>query len=289
MIVNWNGECEMIQEIHPHRLRNEFVPGSLPQPEDIVICVRDNTIMVGESEGNVRFPLRKELPDTPEWVYLFSVDNNRVYYAVGNDIEALPGFRYMTIRDIRWKIGSPLHLMYAMYTAWHLICWYRDNRYCGRCGHATRHSDKERALVCGNCGNTIYPRLVPAVIVGIIWGDKILMTKYANRNVPFYALVAGFTEIGETMEECVAREVMEETGLKVKNIRYYKSQPWGSVQDILMGFYCDVDGDPTIRIDRSELKEGIWVERKDIQGQPDDWSLTHHMMMTFKEGKEPRV
>jgi len=115
------------------------------------------------------------------------------------------------------------------------------------------------------------------------------MTKYANRPMSFYALIAGFTEIGETLEECVAREVMEEAGLKVKNLRYYKSQPWGSVQDLLMGFYCDVDGDTEIKLERNELKEGRWVPRAEIEGQTDDLSLTNEMMMVFKEGREPGV
>jgi NAD+ diphosphatase len=121
-------------------------------------------------------------------------------------------------------------------------------------------------------------------VVGVINGDSILLTKYANRKMSFYALVAGFVEIGETLEECVAREVMEETGLKVKNIRYYKSQPWGSVQDLIVGFYCEVDGDTTIRMDKNELKEALWMKRENIQGQTDDWSLTNQMMMKFKEG-----
>ena len=105
----------------------------------------------------------------------------------------------------------------------------------------------------------------------------------------FYALIAGFTEIGETLEECVAREVMEEVGLRVKNLRYYKSQPWGSARDILMGFYCDVDGATDIRLQEDELKEGVWVRREDIEGQSDDFSLTHEMMMVFKEGREPKA
>ena len=142
-------------------------------------------------------------------------------------------------------------------------------------------------MKCSHCGHMIYPRLMPAVIVGVINGDSILMTKYANRPMSFYALIAGFTEIGETLEECVAREVREEAGLKVKNLRYYKSQPWGSVQDLLMGFYCEVDGDDTIHLEREELKEGRWVPREGIQGQKDDLSLTNEMMMVFKAGKEP--
>jgi NAD+ diphosphatase len=96
--------------------------------------------------------------------------------------------------------------------------------------------------------------------------------------------VAGFTEIGETLEETVEREVMEEAGLKVKNIRYYKSQPWGIANDILAGYYCDVDGDDTIHMDDNELKSACWTAREDIVLQPDESSLTNEMMKNFKEG-----
>ena len=279
----------MIQDIYPKRLCNEFVPQAEPWKDDIIIFAKGNTLMVGGVPGELRFPVRQDITtNSLEYQYLFSLDGQGVYYALKENMAPLPGFSYLTLREIRYQMMGPRDYMYAAYTAWHLICWYKDNSFCGRCGHGTYHSEKERALVCTECGHTIYPRIIPAVIVGVTDGDRLLMTKYANREMSFYALVAGFTEIGETLEECVAREVMEETGLRVKNIRYYKSQPWGSVQDLLMGFYCDVDGDPTIRIDRNELKEGVWVARQDIQGQKDDWSLTHHMMMTFKEGKEPK-
>ena len=277
----------MIHEIQPYKLNNVFVTGRKPAAGDIVICVKEDSLMVSELEGNVKFPTWQDLPATLDYQYLFSLDKQGVFYLLQEGREPLPGFTYKTLREIRYEIGAPLQLMYMMYTAWHLICWYRDNRFCGRCGSHTRHSTRERALICDNCGNRIYPRIVPAVIAGVIWEDKILLTKYANRKMSFYALIAGFTEIGETLEECVAREVMEETGLKVKNIRYYKSQPWGSVQDLIMGFYCDVDGDTHIHIDKSELKEGVWVSRAEIEGQRDDWSLTNHMMMAFKAGKEP--
>ena len=114
-------------------------------------------------------------------------------------------------------------------------------------------------------------------------GDKILMSKYAGRTYKKYALLAGFTEIGETLEETVQREVMEEVGLKVKNIRYYKSQPWGTANDILLGFYCDVDGDDRITMDPEELKYAEWVQREDIVLQPGEPSLTNEMMKRFKE------
>lgn len=128
------------------------------------------------------------------------------------------------------------------------------------------------------------PRIVPAVIVGICNDVKILVTKY-RTGFSHYALVAGFTEIGETLEETVQREVLEETGLRVKNIRYYKSQPWGIVDDILAGFYCDVDGETDIHMDESELKLAEWKTREELELQPDDFSLTNEMMLMFKNGR----
>ena len=156
--------------------------------------------------------------------------------------------------------------------------------FCGKCAERLAPDDKERALRCPKCGNVIYPRINPAVIVGVTNGDRLLLTKY-KTGYGSNALVAGFTEIGETLEETVAREVMEETGIKVKNIRYYKSQPWGMALDILMGFYCDVDGDDTITMDESELKYAEWVKREEIILQPNNLSLTNEMMRMFKEGK----
>ena len=97
--------------------------------------------------------------------------------------------------------------------------------------------------------------------------------------------MAGFTEIGETLEETVAREVMEETGIKVRNIRYYKSQPWGMAQDILAGFYCDAEGNAEIHMDKDELRYAEWVQRNDIVLQENNLSLTNEMMKVFKENR----
>jgi NAD+ diphosphatase len=275
----------MIHEIQPHKLNNVFVTGRKPASGDIVICVKEDSLMVSELEGNVKFPTWQELPETLDYQYLFSLDEQGVFYLLQEGREPLPGFTYKTLREIRYESGAPLQLMYMMYTAWHLICWYRDNRFCGRCGSHTRHSTRERALICDKCGNRIYPRIVPAVIAGVIWENKILLTKYANRKMSFYALIAGFTEIGETLEECVAREVMEETGIKVKNVRYYKSQPWGMAQDVLVGFFCEADGDEEIGMDETELKYAEWVRRSEIVLQSNNASLTNEMMSVFKQGK----
>ena len=139
-------------------------------------------------------------------------------------------------------------------------------------------------MYCCGCGNKIYPRINPAVIVGVIKGDSLLITRY-RQGYAHNALVAGFTEIGETMEQTVEREVMEETGVRVKNIRYYKSQPWGLAQDMLLGYFCEADGDGEIHMDENELKFAEWVKREDIVLQPNNFSLTNEMMSVFKNAK----
>ena len=130
-----------------------------------------------------------------------------------------------------------------------------------------------------------YPKISPAVIIGVLDGSRILMSKYAGRSYKKYALLAGFVEIGETVEETVKREVMEEVGLKVKNVRYYKSQPWSFSDTVLMGFYCDLDGEDKITLDEEELALAEWFERDVIPVEPSRDSLTNEMIMKFKNGE----
>ena len=242
-----------------------------------------DVIPLGEKDSR-RSGIAKEQSDMA-----LAEDKNTLYIPTQSGIipvKVPEGFAFRDSRKLRSMKISPRENIFAEFTGHQLYRWYRDNRFCGTCGCVTRRSTKERAIRCTNCGRTIYPRILPAVIVAVTSGDKILMTKYADRPLAFYALVAGFVEIGETLEQTVQREVMEEVGLKVKNIRYYKSQPWGVVDDILMGFYCDVDGDDTIRLDHDELKEGKWFTREEVQLQDTDFSLTNEMMKMFKEGQQ---
>ena len=114
------------------------------------------------------------------------------------------------------------------------------------------------------------------------------LTKYQGRAFKRYALVAGFNEIGEPIEDTVRREVLEETGLRVKNLRFYKSQPWVVTDSLLMGFFCDLDGDDHVTLQEDELSEGTWFHRDAL---PDDFShisLTGEMIQLFRAGGEPR-
>ena len=138
---------------------------------------------------------------------------------------------------------------------------------------------------CEKCGNMIFPKICPAVIVGVTHGEKLLLARELRSTVR-YGLIAGFMEIGETAEQCVAREVMEEVGLKVKNIRYYKSQPWGIAGNISLGFYCDLDGDDEkVKIQEEELSLATWFSRDEIPYEDNGISLTGEMIRIFKEKK----
>ena len=278
----------MIQDISPHRLHNEFIPGMVPDGLGLALLFSGSEVLCRFEDGAVTLPHLCDFPNIRDYRFLFTLDDTPCFLAMDAPSDAPEGWEYVQVRNLRRRAAGPRELIFSAWTALQLSSWYRDNRYCGRCGQLTHPADDERALVCDGCGRRIYPRIIPAVIVGVTNGDKLLMTKYRGRDIPYYALVAGFTEIGETLEQTVAREVMEEAGLKVKNIRYYKSQPWAIVDDLLAGFYCDVDGSTEIHMDANELKEAVWVDRADIEGQPDDFSLTNEMMMVFRAGKEPR-
>ena len=265
----------MIQDIYPSRLDNSYKSCADTKNGCLLCFDSDGRIASDISTGELLYPAVNEA-DTS--AYLFSIDGKNYFLADRNS--TVQGFAYHTLRELRDACtGKEL---FAAFTAFHLWRWYEDNRYCGRCSAALKHHEKERALVCPDCGNTIYPRINPAVIVGVTKGDSILITRY-RKGFAHNALVAGFTEIGETLEQTVEREVMEETGVRVKNIRYYKSQPWGMAQDMLVGFFCDADGDGEIHMDESELKYAEWVNRKDIILQPNNHSLTNEMMMVFRD------
>ena len=273
----------MIQDIFPSKLNNAYLPVELSDTDPLFFFNKDGGILLRDNDGTIVFPSGNDGKDRST-VYLFSVDETKYFLSLDGEEPEKDGFRYFSIRDVRDRFDGKE--VFTVFTAFHLWKWYADHKFCGKCAGKLVPDEKERALRCPECDNVIYPRINPAVIVGVIKGDSLLITRYKtgySRN----ALVAGFTEIGETLEETVAREVMEETGIRVKNIRYYKSQPWGMAQDILAGFYCEADGEDRITMDESELKYAEWVKREDIELQPNNLSLTNEMMRMFKENRIP--
>ena len=194
------------------------------------------------------------------------------------------GFAFIPSRAYRGM--GPKEAVFAAAVGESLHRWYGANRFCGRCGRPMADSYTERALVCPDCGLTVYPKICPAVIVAVSDGDRLLLTKYRGRAFKRYALVAGFAEIGEPIEDTVRREVFEETGLRVKNLRFYKSQPWVFTDSLLMGFCCELDGSDEITIQKSELSEAGWYHRGEIPLDYSPISLTGEMIERFRRGLE---
>ena len=269
----------MIQDIFPRKLYNQYDPAALPESDDRVMVFDGTRLLLNDAGSD--FPRIGEL-ESGEYTYLFTVDDER-YFLRRTGCAIPEGFGFTDVKALRRQQTMEQHRLFAAMTGKHLSDWYRDTAFCGRCGERMAHSDRERAQKCPACGYTAYPRIMPAVIVGVKNGDKLLLTRY-RTGFAHNALIAGFIEIGETAEEAAAREVMEEAGIRIKNIRYYKSQPWGVANDLLLGYYCELDGDETIHMDENELKYAQWVSREDIVLQPDNMSMTNEMMTRFKNG-----
>ena len=275
----------MIQDIGPHIYRNEYKP-QIPEKNSYVMHFENGKLMAYFQEENMEFPTFAQLEDKnpgiyENSIYLFSVDDMRFYLV--NELQYEEKYEWIGKESFRYL--KPDYLAFAGITAYQLHNWYQNHKFCGRCGHPMKKDNKERMLYCESCRGVEYPKICPAVIVGVTDGNRLLLTKYAGREYTKYALVAGFAEIGESIEDTVRREVMEEVGLKVKNITYYKSQPWSFTDTLLFGFYCEIDGDDTITLDETELSVAQWFERGEIPVKDKSVSLTNEMILHFKNGK----
>lgn len=291
----------MIQDIAPQKMYNQFrrrTPEDVGAEDTAFVFEGRNVVCHVDEAAGISFPKVRDLlaagADREHFRYLFSIDERPYWlfasFEENSDAKTVfaelgkeEKFSLETLRILRRT--QPKAECYAGETAYHLYVWYRDNVFCGRCGSRLEYSDKERAMVCPSCGNIVYPKIAPAVIVGILNPEKnkIVMTRYAGREYKGHALVAGFCEIGETAEDTVRREVLEEVGLHVRDIRYYKSQPWGFDSNLLFGYYCTADETEVIHMDDGELSRAVWVPREEIGEEARDLSLTAEMIMHFKE------
>ncbi len=272
----------MIHEIKPYHFHNEY-RNIQPEDGDFIISARDDLILMGGSDEDITFPVYGDLPDRVKdesaFTYLFAIDDMNFFLC--RDLE-LPGYTYKKPRALQYG-GAPRHFVYASMVGSQLARWYGSHRFCGRCASPMVQDERERMLFCPECGLKVYPRINPCVIVGVINDGKLLVSQYRAGFRDRFALMAGFAEVGETIEETAAREVYEETRQNIKNLRFYKSQPWPFSDSLLFGFFADLDESGEIVLQEDEIAMARWVTPDEIVESFNNFSMTNEMLFKFKE------
>ena len=255
----------MLQDLYPHMYHNEM-SWKAPSPDDIALIFEpDHTVYCNLSGETLTLPRMRELPDGGAAQYVFSIDET-AYYLVSAHPGETGAFRYVPAASLRAMTDGTSPALFAAAAGESLYRWYDSQKFCGRCGARMEKSTVERAMVCPHCKNTVYPKICPAVIAAVHDGDRLLLTRYRGRPFKKYALIAGFNEIGESIEDTVHREVMEEAGL-------------------LMGFVCELDGSDRITVQESELAEASWHLRSELPEDHSHISLTGEMIEQFRLGR----
>lgn len=306
----------MIHEIEPHKYDPEYRDRAPENGDTALVYNGAAAILTMLKNGEFCLPSVSDIRDLieeegkpgnedfqREYYYLFSIDNTGYYlFELPDSINAKVSFvkttddepcenelyngKYVYMSIHRFRELNPIPMVFAGATGFHIRNWKNNVRFCGRCGAKTRASETERAFICTECGYTSYPQVAPAVIVAVTNKDKILLVRNLRRpkNVRL-ELVSGFVEVGESFEHAVHREVLEEVGLHVKNLRLYKDQPWGISGAHMIGYVAEVDGDDTVIRQEDEISEAKWYSREEIPEYRNRLSVGSEMILRFREGK----
>ncbi|PWJ65589.1 MULTISPECIES: NAD(+) diphosphatase [unclassified Fibrobacter] len=278
----------MIHEIAPHVLDNQFKIQD-PKSNDYCLVYNGSKTLLKKEGNSYVIPTVAEILSLSgkdiadfEGHYLLSIDDRAFFLqAVPEDFVTPEGYEFMGNRAFRNM--SPVERMGGATSA-HIAHWESLNKFCGKCGNVTIRGDKERSIICPKCGNIVYPRISPVVIVAVRNGDKLLMAHNIDNPNPRLFLISGFVEIGESLEQAAHREVMEEAGLKIKNLKYFGSQPWAFSDSLIAGWTAELDGDDTIHRQEAELSEAKWVKREDIPEYETDVSISCCLIENFRRG-----
>ena len=198
------------------------------------------------------------------------------------DAAAPAGWSFEGVRSLFGLIADSFFAVAAR--ALEVLEWDRTHRYCGACGTATVIKDGERARECPSCKSLSYPRISPAVIVAVSRGERILLARARRFPPGFFSVLAGYVEPGETLEECVKREVKEETAVDVTNLRYFSSQPWPFPHSLMVAFTADWAGGE-IRVDESELVEAGWYAVDALPHIPDPITVARRLIDGWIAGR----
>lgn len=276
----------MLLNEHPEHFSLAYDPVPCG-PLDTVLCFCGEQVLLRAEGAASRLPLWREvsaaLPDQNP-LHAFRQGERRLFILNLPDTGTPPdGLVFDTVRVFRTLL--PQEDCFLLITAYHLSGWYAKHRFCGVCGGVPMPAPEERALVCPQCGQIQYPTISPAVIVAVTDGDRLLMARNAHGAFRHFSVVAGYVEVGETLEQTVAREVREEVGLAIQDIRYIASQPWALSQSMMIGFHARLAGSPDITLQTSELAEADWFRADELPEHAGVISIAYTLIDLFKQGK----
>lgn len=259
-----------------------------PRNQDYVLIFKKDQVLTSGDDTSPSLATYEQLkPLLPKDTQLFELvcaESVIVFCpdpSQGVEVAEQNGLCYRGIRAFQRAEEPQASLMTAGFHLWN---WYRKNRYCGRCGKPMGRSETERALVCEACGNIIYPMIAPAVIVAVTKGDKLLLAQNLHYVTKHHTLIAGYVEVGESLEHAVRREVMEEVGLRLGNVRYLGDQPWGVSGSMMFGFQAEAEGDDPIRLQEDELSSAAWFSRDELPMELSRGSIAYALIERFREG-----
>ena len=194
--------------------------------------------------------------------------------------EAADGLTFQGLRNLFGLIDEELFAVAGR--AFQVVQWDRTHRFCGRCGRATVHHERDRARQCPGCGLVSYPRVSPAVIVLVSRGDRFLLARNASFPGKRYSIIAGFVEAGETLETAVVREIREEVGIEVRNVAYFGSQPWPFPHSLMVGFTAE-HASGEIAIDGEEIVDAGWYspDPEQLPELPNRISISRRLIDSF--------
>jgi NAD+ diphosphatase len=239
------------------------------------IFSEDRLLMTDEKQG---VPEQVCL-DFKRSLYMGTLQGQHLFAAEIEQPEQIPpGWIWRSLRTL-YGILSDEHYAVAG-RAMQLLTWDRTHKYCGSCGKETFSRETERCRECPSCGYLAYPKLAPAVMALVKKENKILLARGPHFPEKFYSVIAGYVDPGETLEQCINREVFEEVGIKIKNIRYFGSQPWPFSQSLMIAFTCDWE-EGEISIDPMELTHAGWFDHTNLPQLPPRLSISRVLIDTY--------
>ena len=276
----------MIHEIFPHRFNNQFIDTNNIAEDDYILHYNEHSVLLKTTGDGFEIPRKKDVSaiyNIIEGTFLFSLNDVRCFLIREEPTSLNESFIYNEISFFRFF--QPQETAWVGIVGFQLNNWYLQNKFCGKCGSKTTEKPDERAITCPDCHTTVYPNISPAIIVAIISNNKILLAHNSNFEEKRYSLVAGYVDIGESLEETVRREVREEVGLDVINIRYYKSQPWPFSGSMMIGFIAEADDTQPVRPDNIEITDAEWFGRENLPNHPPTLSIAGELIDKFEKGE----